>query len=148
MQTYKMVKRDGITAALTNNGKILIVKRIKIPFISHPGRWSFVAGRRERKERYLQAAYREIMEETKIQAGELTLLNGDTRITLKDGKSRSKWANRFFIFRSESRTVRLNIENTTYKWVSFSQLCRNRDLNSMLCNKMQVFSLIRSCMRL
>lgn len=147
LRKYKMVKREGITTALTNSGKILIVKRIRFPFISHPGMWSFVSGKREKGEKYLQSACREIFEETKIGAERLTLL-GSTSVMLKDERSGLKWQNRLFVFRSSSRAVKLNIENTNYKWVSFDQLCRSKDLGSMLSDKKHVFSLIKSCMRL
>ena len=140
----RSVKRDGITAVLINKRRILLLKRLNAPLMSHPGRWSFLSGGRDKGERYLQTAYREIFEETKIPAERLTLLDGNSIIVLKDEGKGLKWPNRFFIFRVSSRAVKLNVENTDYKWVSFDQVCNNRDIDKMIYDKGKVFSRVES----
>ena len=138
LKMYRSVKRDGITAVLINKRRILLLKRLNAPLMSHPGMWSFLSGGRRKGERYLQTAYREIFEETGIRAERLALLDGNSTIVLKDEGKGLKWQNRFFIFRASGRAVRLNVENTDYKWVGFGQVCRNRDIDRMIYNKEKV----------
>ncbi len=83
------------------------------------------------------------LEETGIRAERLALLDGNSTIVLKDEGKGLKWQNRFFIFRASGRAVRLNVENTDYKWVGFGQVCRNRDIDRMIYNKEKCLSRIR-----
>ncbi len=147
LKKYRSVRRDGIAAVLINGSKVLIVRRIGIPFISHPGMWSFVTGKRDRDERYLNAAYREIFEETGIEAKYLSLLNRAASIFLKDDGRKLKWENRLFVLRSKTNTVRLNMENTEYRWVSLVQLSGNKDLDAIIDNKTALLALIRTYLR-
>lgn len=117
-----MVDRKGITALIVNNRRLLLLKRIKVPFITHPGYWSFVTGAKKPGESYISAAYREISEETGIRKPELKVLLKNRIITIKDEGNGTRWTNRFFIFQSKTRAIKLNFEHSDFKWVGASEL--------------------------
>jgi 8-oxo-dGTP pyrophosphatase MutT (NUDIX family) len=127
----RLVSKPGATAMIVNRGSVLILKRIRLPFIINPGRWFFVGGAMKRGESPLETAYREIMEETGIEAAELALLSSSTTTVADVGKG-LKWPNSLFVFESKTRKVRLNIEHTDYRWVPLSGLGEYPDLEQSL----------------
>lgn len=143
-QNYRKVEKDGITAVIINKGKILLLKRRSLPFIVHPGYWSFVSGSRKKGERYLDTAYREIMEETGIDRSKLKTLVKNRDMTLIGHKKDIRWSNKFFIFRSSDRSVRLNLENSGYKWVHLANLKKeNRVITDYIADSGVVLGLIK-----
>jgi ADP-ribose pyrophosphatase YjhB (NUDIX family) len=122
LDDYKTVSKDGITAAILHGNRVLLVKRRSFPTMTHKGLWSFVSGATKQGESYTDAAYREIEEETRIKNQDLELLAKDVDIIIFDIKKRIKWANKFFIFKSKTENVRLNFENSEYKWVDVKEL--------------------------
>ena len=44
---YPLVEKPGVTVILINDKKVLLLRRINIPFITHPGIWYVVAGSRK-----------------------------------------------------------------------------------------------------
>ncbi len=87
---YAMVSRPGVTVVLLNRGRILLLKRISLPFISHPGIWYFVGGARKGRESPLQNAYREVEEEVGITKDELKPLSRSKIVVIDRGKG---WEN-------------------------------------------------------
>lgn len=142
----KLVDKDGVQVAILSNGRTLMLKRINPPiihrFIMHPGKWSFVCGGRKRGEEYVDAAYREIKEETGILKENLKLLVDGKDIMVKSDEKGIRWKNKFFVFASDSPTIRLNFENTDYKWLDLQELSNNNDLWSMIADKDEVIRLI------
>ena len=139
---YSTVGKDGVMVVIINKRKILLLKRIWLPFISHPGMWSFVSGKKEKNEEYLDTAYRETEEETGLEARKLKLLK-ETDITVRDEKRLVKWKNRLFLFRSDTDSIRLNIENSRYKWVRFEELISGETITSAFQNKERILKLIK-----
>lgn len=141
--SYKEVQKEGMTAAILNNKRILILKRINFPFISHPGAWYFVAGAKKANETPLENAYREIREETGLEMKSLTTLLQDAKIIIKDDRKSIKWSNSFFIFYSKSSTIRLNIEHTAYKWATLEEFVKSGALD-FIQNSQHILKLIKA----
>ncbi len=75
-----MTSRLAVSACLFDpQGRVLLVKRRNEPFA---GRWSLPGGRVEAGESLADAVHREVLEETGVTAGSLTLLR---RIEAGDG---------------------------------------------------------------
>ena len=145
---YKSVNRDGVTAVIINKGKILLLKRASFPLMSHKGVWSFLTGGRERKERHIETAYREIKEEINVDKSQLKLILKDKMVTLTDPKEKIQWNNRFFIFQSKTRKVKLDLENRAYKWVTLKQLQAHENvLTDYIPNRNYIFRLIKSALK-
>jgi 8-oxo-dGTP pyrophosphatase MutT (NUDIX family) len=146
-KTSDKPRKMGVTAIILNKSKILIIKRIWLPFIMHPGYWSFVTGGRDTKEKSIDAAYREILEETGIKRNQLTLLFKGAEITIRHHRKDLKWMDDLFIFRSSIRTVRLNPENTGYKWLSLKELQQHKNSTiDYIEQKKEVLSLVKKFM--
>lgn len=144
---YRLVENRGINVAILNNEKILLVKRISLPFIIHPGLWAFVSGAKKRNESYLETAFREVEEETCIKRQELKILLNGKSITIKDARRGTKWTNRFFVFGSKGRNIHLNMENTAYKWVSFRELKAEHNITlNYFSNKDAILKSIKACL--
>jgi len=137
----KRVKRDGIVAIIINNGRVLLLKRRNIPFLTNPGIWFFITGGRKKGEKYIETAYREIREEVGIEKQMLWKLY-ECKVKLYDGAKKWVWKNRCFIFYSKSRKVKLNIENSAYKWVGIKDLKKETDFSKILINKRFVINKI------
>jgi len=137
----KRVKRDGIVAIIINKKKVLLLKRRNLPFLTNPGIWFFITGGRKKGEKYIETAYREIMEEVRIEKQMLRKLY-ECRVELYDNAKKWIWENRCFIFYSKSRNVKLNIENSAYRWVGIKSLKKEIDFSSILINKRFVINKI------
>ena len=142
---YKTVENDGIHAAILNGSRILLLKRINIPFIVNPGAWSFVAGSRKRGEGYAAAALREIREETGLDADDVRLLKGGYSVFIADPSRRIKWKNRFFVFSTSRKEIRLNFENSMYRWASYREMVSDQRLMGMLYSRERILGAIRGC---
>jgi 8-oxo-dGTP pyrophosphatase MutT (NUDIX family) len=146
---YKTVEKSGITSVLLNKGRILLVERRRIPFMTHPGFWSFVSGaRKNRNEEYMDTVYREIKEETDMEKSQLKLLVTDETVIIRDHRKNIQWENKFFIFDSKTDTVRLDMENKNFKWISIDELERHKNITlDYFVNKDRVLDLIKSCLK-
>ncbi len=142
---YKLVERPGIVAIILHGKKILLLKRRNVPLILNPGIWSFLSGGRDNKESYLNTAYREIYEEVKLPRSKLTLLDSGSTY-LRDQKKGVMWYNRVFIFRSSTGKVRLDFENSAYRWASFGSILNEKGYTNVFINEEQLLSKIRRCL--
>ena len=102
-------------------GRVLLLKRRNIPLILNPGIWSFLSGGRKKGERYLRTAYREIREETSLQKKSLKLLHHST-VTVVEPRLKQKWPNHLYLFKSDTNKVILDMENSSYRWATISEL--------------------------
>jgi len=130
----KHVKREGVVAIIINKRRVLLLKRRNLPFLTNPGIWFFITGGRKKGEKYIETAYREIMEEVRIDRQMLKKLY-ECRVKLYDNSKKWVWENRCFIFYSKSRHVKLNIENAAYRWAGINDLKKEIALSNILINK-------------
>ncbi len=143
---FKLVRRRGVTAIVINGGRILITKRHWIPFIPHHGFWTFPAGKVERGEKDDAAVYRELREETGLRRTDLELLGRYARVMKVDLKRKDRVYNTLYAFRSKTRRIRLNFENTGYRWVSASDIEDERLYRNVFANKGLILKVIRKAL--
>jgi 8-oxo-dGTP pyrophosphatase MutT (NUDIX family) len=146
MDRYRLVNRPGVTVVIVNNGKVLLLKRIRLPFIVNPGIWYFIGGARKARETALQNAYREIFEEIQVNRDDLKVLLSAS-VVIADKKRKERWRNKMFIMSSKNRGIRLNFEHTDYQWVSPGKLANYGDLAGAFEDSGEVFAMIRSALR-
>jgi 8-oxo-dGTP pyrophosphatase MutT (NUDIX family) len=146
MERYRLVNRPGVTVAIVNKGKVLLLKRIRLPFIVNPGIWYFIGGARKGRETALQNAYREVYEEVHIGRDELEVLLSAS-VVITDRKRKERWRNKMFVMGSKNRKIKLNFEHTDYKWVAPGKLADYGDLAGAFESSSAVFSKIRATLR-
>ena len=97
-----MEKVKTVVSIVRNNGKLLLLKRH--PNTKHyPNGWSFVCGRIESGERPIDAAYREIEEETGLRRDDLTLVKKAGVYLDVDEDIGITWEINPFLFESKKR---------------------------------------------
>lgn len=137
-------KRDGVTMIVMNKGKVLLLKRRNVPFITNPGGWAFVSGARKAPESYIATAYRELHEETRLKKADLKLLQDAGKIWMfEPRKPTYKWENEIFVFASKTRNVKLNIENTKFRWASLSELEKYRNYTNVIIDEKKILRIIK-----
>jgi 8-oxo-dGTP pyrophosphatase MutT (NUDIX family) len=143
---FRMGKGAGVVAILVHKGKVLVMKRIWLPFILHPGIWTFPAGRIDRGESDRKAVYREVLEETGIDKGQLALLGRYPKIMKVDKKGRNASENTVYVFRSKTGRIRMNIENTAYRWATLSDIANERHYTNIFANPAFILKVIRKAL--
>lgn len=134
---------DGVCAVLIYRKKVLLIKRHWLPIIRNPNIWSFVFGTREKGDSHESTVYREIEEETGIKKEQLKLVSKPIVTKLFDTKSPSKWwYNHFYVFKSTSSKVRLDLENTGYRWAKFAEIKESKDYTNIFVDKERINRLI------
>ena len=111
-----------VTSFLTNNNKILILKRSdKVK--SMKGLWSGVSGLIENNELPLDRAKIEIFEEVGLQENDITLLKEAENVTVSSPQYRNhQWEIYPFLFETKNEMIKLNWENSDFKWVERTEL--------------------------
>ncbi|MDE1869527.1 MAG: NUDIX domain-containing protein [Candidatus Micrarchaeota archaeon] len=141
---YKLVEGDGITAAIVHRQKVLLVKRVNIPIISNPGIWTFVMGKRNKNETHIETAYREIEEEVRLGRVDLEpILQLDEILMFDAVRKKKMWKNSFFIFKTHNPNIRINYENTHFRWAQIEDLEEEREYTNIFINKESVLSKIK-----
>ncbi len=139
---YKHVEKDGITAIIIHGSKVLLLKRRNIPLLINRGIWAFLSGSLDRGEGRLEAAYREIKEEVGIADRDLMLLL-ETEETLKDDRKMISWSNGVFVFRSRTSSVRLDLENSAYRWASLGDIVHHTGYTNVFINESHIVNRLR-----
>ncbi|MEM5792986.1 MAG: NUDIX hydrolase [Candidatus Aenigmatarchaeota archaeon] len=112
---------ETVVSIIRHKNKILILKRHP-KTKNYPNGWSFVCGRVERGEKPLEAAYREIKEETGLDEKSLNLIKKAKVYMDEDKEIGITWKINPFLFESKINKIKLNKENTNYKWVTIQEL--------------------------
>lgn len=108
-----IVYKEVVSSVVSRNGKCILEKRFDTSH-SYPGCWSLVAGKVEKGETPVDAARREILEETSIKVGKP--LGSMEPLYVREGKTLFKVF--CFHFDAGDQEVVLNGENETYMWAS------------------------------
>ena len=147
MKEYKAVNADGVAVVILHKRRILLLKRRKIPFIFNPGIWSFVMGSRKKGEQYKETAYRELNEETGLERKSIKQLRKPIKVWMFDAKKNNKWQNYLFFFSSSTNKIKLNMENSGYRWASLKDLKKGKDYTNIFIDKNRVLREIESCIK-
>lgn len=108
MKTY-----FAVTSIVINKGKILLLKKSPKDW-NYPNKWSFCSGYAKEFQSAEDNALREVKEETGLNA---EIVKKGKIFEIKDGKSKKIWVVVPFLCKVNSRNIKLDHENTEFKWV-------------------------------
>ncbi|MEM3838964.1 MAG: NUDIX hydrolase [Candidatus Micrarchaeaceae archaeon] len=140
---YKKVIADGVAAVVLNKGRALLLLRRQLPFVKNPGKWSFIFGKREKCEGYLEAAYREIKEETGIGMANLSILCKGFDVQIFDSRNGITWKNKMFIFRSDTEKAKRNFENAAIRWATLDEIMRHDRYDNIFIDEAKILRMIK-----
>ena len=111
-----------VTCFITNKDKILILKRSdKVK--SMKGLWAGVSGIIEKDESPLARAKREIFEEVGLHEGQINLLKSEKEMRIVSPQYKNhEWLVFPFLFGTENQTIKLNWENSDYRWINIDEI--------------------------
>ena len=111
-----------VTSFIKDNKKILILKRSK-KVKSMKGLWSGISGIIEKDEIPLERAKIEIFEEVGILENEIRLIKSTKEIRINSPQYKNhEWEVFPFLFESKKPNVKLNWENSEFRWVEIEEL--------------------------
>ena len=111
-----------VTSFLKNDDKILILKRSDM-VKSMKGLWSGVSGIIEKDEKPLMRAKIEIFEEVGLEEIHIKLLKESEQIKVESPQYRNhKWEIFPFLFEAKNTDIKLNWENSEYKWIKVEEI--------------------------
>jgi len=111
-----------VTSFIKDNDKLLILKRSdKVK--SMRGLWAGISGIIENNEEPLERAKIEIFEETGITDEKITLIKsiGEMRVNSPQYKNH-EWEIFPFLFNATNPTIKLNWENSDFRWINIGEL--------------------------
>ena len=111
-----------VTSFIRNKGKLLILKRSdKVK--SMKGLWSGISGIIEKNEEPLERAKIEIFEEVEITEDKITLVKSAETMRVSSSQYENhEWRIFPFLFETKETTVKLNWENTEFRWINSEEL--------------------------
>ena len=120
-----------MTSFLTQDGQYLILKRSsKVRTMREL--WAGISGIIEGNEDPLYRAKREIFEETSILENQITLLQSAPQIRIDSPQYENhEWLIFPFLFSVKQPKIRLNWENSEYKWVTPSEIIKYETVPSL-----------------
>ncbi len=111
-----------VTSFITSNEKFLLLKRSE-KVKSMKGLWEGVSGIIEKNEEPLQRAKIEIFEELGIKEDQIKLLKtAELMRVISPQYKNHEWEIFPFLFESNNPEIKLNWENSEYKWISANEL--------------------------
>ncbi len=115
MKTYFVV-----TGVVKSSGKVLILKKGEDDY-NYPNMWSFCSGYVKEFEAAEDTVVREIKEETGLKA---RILKRGKLFVKEDKKKGKTWAIMPFLCEAKSRKVRLDHENSEYRWIEYRDIIK------------------------
>ena len=111
-----------VTSFIKDNEKLLILKRSdKVK--SMKGLWSGISGVIEKNEVPLKRATIEIFEEVGITEGNITLIKSAEEMRVDSPQYESQeWEIFPFLFQTKNPRIKLNWENSEFKWINAKEL--------------------------
>ena len=132
-----MYSTDIVTSFLKDNEKILLLKRSN-EVKSMKCLWAGISGILEKNETPLSRAKIEIFEETGLKKEQIELVNAAKQMKVLSPQYKNHEWNIFpFLFKIENPYVKLNWENSEFKWIEPTQLINYKtvpDLDKILSN--------------
>jgi 8-oxo-dGTP pyrophosphatase MutT (NUDIX family) len=120
-----------ITCFLKNQEKILIIKRSS-KVKSMKGLWAGISGIIEKNEPPLIRAKIEIFEELGINDDQIELLKEADEMRIKSPQYENhEWAIYPFLFGVKNPTIKLNWENSDYKWIKADEITNYKTVPSL-----------------
>jgi len=113
IRNYIAMQVRVVTAFLRNGQRILILKRSE-KVGSYKGRWAGISGFIEENETPLEAARREVLEETRIK--EIDFIKQGQAISVLDEEREINWIVHPFLFNTKEQP-QLDWEHETFKWI-------------------------------
>ena len=111
-----------VTSFIKDNEKLLILKRSN-KVKSMKGLWAGVSGIIENNEEPLKRAKIEIWEEVGITEDKITLIKSAEEMKIDSPQYQNhEWEIFPFLFESNNPTVKLNWENSDFKWINVDEL--------------------------
>jgi 8-oxo-dGTP pyrophosphatase MutT (NUDIX family) len=111
-----------VTSFIKNNNKILILKRSD-KVRSMKGLWSGVSGIIENNEEPVDRAKIEILEEVGIGRDKIILLKSMEKMKISSPQYENhEWMVFPFLFETKETNVKLNWENSEFKWIDLNEL--------------------------
>lgn len=111
-----------VTSFIRDNKKLLILKRSN-KVKSMKGLWSGISGIIEKNEEPLSRAKIEIFEEAGITEDKITLIKTSEEMRIHSPQYKNhEWEIFPFLFESSSPTIKLNWENSDFKWINMEEL--------------------------
>jgi len=111
-----------VTSFITSNEKFLLLKRSE-KVKSMKGLWAGISGIIEKNEEPLQRAKIEIFEELGIKEEQIKLLKTAERMRVVSPQYKNhEWEIFPFLFEANNPEIKLNWENSEYKWISDDEL--------------------------
>ena len=120
-----------VTSFITNNDKFLLLKRSdKVK--SMKGLWAGVSGIIEKNETPLERAKIEIFEEVGITESDIKLLKSADLIRVESPQYKNhEWEIFPFLFETTNSEIKLNWENSEFKWVSVDEISNYKTVPSL-----------------
>jgi 8-oxo-dGTP pyrophosphatase MutT (NUDIX family) len=111
-----------VTSFIKSNNKILILKRSE-KVKSMKGLWAGISGIIEKDESPLERAKIEIFEEIGILENEIKLIISTKEIRINSPQYKNhEWEIFPFLFESKKPNVKLNWENSEFRWIEIEEL--------------------------
>ena len=117
-----MRKTRIVTSFLNHNEKILILKRSQ-QVRTMKGLWSGVSGIIENNEMPIKRARIEIFEEVGIKEQNVELIKSGKEISVESPQYKNhQWVIFPFLFQTEISDIKLNWENSDFRWIHVNDL--------------------------
>jgi len=111
-----------VTSFITSNEKFLLLKRSE-KVKSMKGLWAGISGIIEKNEEPLKRAKIEIFEELGIKEDQIKLLKTVEQMRVVSPQYKNhEWEIFPFLFEANNPEIKLNWENSEYKWISENEL--------------------------
>ena len=117
-----MRRTNVVTSFLNYNNKILILKRSE-KVRTMKGLWSGISGIIENNETPISRAKIEIFEEVGISEEHITLIKSTKEFTIESPQYKNQqWIIFPFFFTTDTNSIKLNWENSDFRWIEVGQL--------------------------
>lgn len=120
-----------VTSFIRNDDKLLILKRSN-KVKSMKGLWAGISGIIENDEEPLKRAKIEIFEEVGITEDKITLIKTIEEMRINSPQYKNhEWEIFPFLFESKNPTVKLNWENSEFRWITIDDLDKYETVPSL-----------------